>query len=176
MSYIRFFQKTKSYEKSLHSFVKNRVIPTDGNIRSLLEGVEDLRDDQKAIIIAMADSLASLRRRAIDAGVNPETMSVGFLEMLQWIIDPLKPIIKMIEQEKPEMRVVREKLKTFRESLKDKRAHVIFIGGEQGYKDTMLKGILLSEMTGMSREAAIGAMLQQATHDAIASAAKTAGP
>jgi len=173
MSFILFFQKTKGYEKSLHDFARSRVIPTDDDIRSLLEGVEDLRDDQKAIIIAMADSLASLRRRAIDAGVNPVTMPVGYLEMLQWTIDPLKLIIKMIVQEKPEMRAVREKLKTFRKSLKDKRALIIRIGGEQGYKDALFKGIFLSEVTGMSREAAIGAMLKQA-YDAVASAANTA--
>jgi hypothetical protein len=174
MSYLDFLRNTRLFEKSLHSFARNRVIPTDDDILSLLEGWENLREDQSAIIIAMADSLASLRKRAIDAGVNPKTMPVGYLEMLQWVIDPLKPIIKMIPQEKPEMRVVREKLETFRGSLKDKRDHVIFIGGEQGYKDALLKGIFLSHMTGMSREAAIGAMLQQAVNDALASAANTA--
>ena len=174
MSYIDFLRNTRLFEKSLYDFARNRDIPTDEAIRSLLEGVENLKDDQKAIIIAMADSLTFLRKRAIDAGVNPETMPVGYLEMLQWTIDPLKQIIKMIAQEKPEMRVVREKLETFRGSLENKQAMVILIGGEKGYKDALLKGIFLSEMTGMTREAAIGAVLKQAVNDAVASAANTA--
>jgi len=141
---IRFLRAAKLFEGGVHAFARNRSIPSGEQIASLRSSAEEL-GLYKPYADAMADSLQSLRQKALDAGVNSRDMgSTNMSEMWLWSADALESVITLIPENKPEMKAVRQRLVKFRDDLNSKRAHLDTVG------DTPLFQLaaLLSAMSG----------------------------
>ena len=158
MSFILFLRQVSQFADNLHNFARIRVIPSKEQIQMLLTSTESLIEVQKVIVLAMADSLASLHKKAVDAGVNPKTMPVGYLVMLQWTIDALEPIFPIIPQEKPEMRVVFTKLNKLKNDITMRLETLNLMGGEKAYKEIAFNAALLSRTTGITMKESYAAV------------------
>jgi hypothetical protein len=127
-SFKAFFQAVKSYEESVHAFARSRQIPSDEKITSFRTVAEGL-PEHKAIVIAMADSLATIRQKALAAGVNSRDMgSTSMADMLQWAVDALVSVISIIPENKPEMKAARVKLVKERDILYAIKGRLVAVG------------------------------------------------
>ncbi len=130
----RFLQASKDTTDAIHDFAKNRVIPGEKQISSLREIASELTANQpKKAVEAMAASLASLRDKAIGAGVTQKKMPSSFSEMLQWSINTCKQIITAMEGDDPLMKAARKKLTEEQQTLTRKSQVLSSMGGEEAY-------------------------------------------
>jgi len=128
MSFVRFLRALKLFEEYIRAFARNRSIPSEEQIASLRSIAEEL-GLYKLYADAMADSLQSLRQKALDAGVNSRDMgSTTMSEMLLWSQNALESVITIILENKPEMKAVHQKLVNFRDDLCGMRARLDAVG------------------------------------------------
>jgi len=142
MSYLAFLKAIRLFGETVMAFARTREIPSDTQIDSLRKDAEQLPKNQQDIVVAIVGSLTSLRKKAMDAGINPITMTVGFLVMLEWAIDTFSVVINMMTADKPEIRAPRVKLVDLRQTLTRIRENCKFLGGEQAYKKIALDAVL----------------------------------
>lgn len=153
MTYLIFLRAISLFGETVKAFARKREIPSDAQIDSLREDAKQLPENQQDIVVAMVGSLASLRKKAMDAGINPITMTVGFLVMLEWSIDTFSVVINVMTAEKPEIRAPRAKLVELRQTLTRIRENLESQGGEQAYQRIALQNafsIIMSATAGDS--------------------------
>lgn len=144
MAFIRFLGVVNRFVKCVHAFARIREIPSEEQIASFRTGAEKL-EIYKPFAYAMADSLQSLRQKALNAGVNPHDMgSTTMSDMLLWSQNALESVITIIPENKPEMKAVHQKLVNFRDDLCGMRARLDAVGETGLFRLTAL----LSAMSG----------------------------
>ena len=141
MSFVRFLRALKLFEGCVHAFARNRLIPSEEQIASLRSDEE--LGIYKPYADAMADSLQSLRQKALDAGVNSRDMgSTTMSEMLLWSQNALESVITIILENKPEMKAVHQKLVNFRDDLCGMRARLDAVGETGLFRLTALLSVM----------------------------------
>jgi len=141
-----FLREVKETCQIVRDFARKRQIPSEEQIDSIRVTSATLSGNQKSAVEAMADNIAFLRKQAVDAGVNPETMPVSFTEMLTWAIDTFTRMISALDWDEPLIKAARGKFVAARLELTQKHQLLAMLGGEPAYEALSLM-TLLSNMT-----------------------------
>jgi hypothetical protein len=123
MTLVGFFAGIKTFANSVHAFARSRQLPTEEEITHFRTEAAVLPDPCRPVVSAMADSLASLRQKMIDAG-----KSASMADMWQWAVDALAHVISIIPEDRPEMKAARSKLVLLQNKLTDKKDQLNAVG------------------------------------------------
>jgi len=129
---VAFFRAAGLFGETVLAFATKREIPTKGHI-DLLRKYAKLSENQQSIVVAMADSLDSLRKRSIDADITPLTMTFDFLVILEWAVETLSAVIHLMTAESSEIRASCAKLVKISQKITGVRDNLKSKGGGQVY-------------------------------------------